>query len=391
MTSLPVKLVEYVAAAGAASAITYYVIGIWSARAFLKSVRDHKPSAPFAPPISILKPLKGIDPEIYESLRSHCRQTYPDYEIVCGVSDPEDPAVPLVRRLQTEFPDARIQLLVCDKSLGANTKVSNLAQMLSAARFDHLVVNDGDIRVPSDYVQQVVSPLADPKVGLVTCLYRGIAAPTLGSRLEALGISTDFAPGVLTARKLESGIRFGLGSTLCFRRVELKAIGGFESFADYLADDYEIGRRLSAHGFAVYLSLLVVDTFLPRYSFNEFVDHQLRWARTIRDARSAGYVGLIFTFGLPWSLLALVASRGAGWAWGLFALTLAARILLALEVGVKVMGDRQVWKLLWLLPLRDLVGVLTWAASFFGHTVVWRGERFEVEDGRLRRIASTGS
>jgi ceramide glucosyltransferase len=387
MTSLPFKLVEYLSAVGAACAIAYYVIGIWSARSFRRDVREHKLGAKFSPPISILKPLRGIDPEIYESLRSHCRQNYPEYEIIFGVSDPKDPAVPLVHRLQAEFPESRIQLIVCEKKLGVNTKVSNLVQMLIVARYDHLIVNDGDIRVPSNYLERVVSPLADTQVGLVTCLYRGIAASTLGSRLEALGISTDFAPGVLTARTLEGGIRFGLGSTLCFRRADLKAIGGFESFADYLADDYEIGRRLFAHGLSVQLSPIVVETFLPRYSFGEFVDHQLRWARTIRDARNAGYLGLIFTFGLPWSLLALIASRGAAWAWGLLALTLAVRMLLALEVGVRVMNDGQVKQLLWLLPVRDLVGVLTWAASFFGSTVVWRGERFEVKDGRLQRIA----
>jgi ceramide glucosyltransferase len=391
MTSLPVKFVEYVAAFGATCATTYYLIGVWSARAFLRHVgresRDHR----FSPPISILKPLKGVDPQLYEGLRSHCRQDYPDYEIIFGVRDPQDPAVPLVRQLQAEFPQVPIRLITCSTNLGENTKVSNLAQMVISARHDHLIVNDGDIRVPADYVRQVIWPLSDSRAGLVTCLYRGIAAPTLGSRLEALGISTDFAPGVLTARILEGGLRFGLGSTLCFRRADLNAIGGFESFADYLADDYELGRRLSAQGLAVHLSRVVVETFLPRYSFRAFINHQLRWARTIRNARSAGYLGLMFTFGLPWALLALIAARGAPWAWGLLGLTMGARIWLALEVGATVMNDGQVQDLLWLLPLRDFAGVLTWLASFAGHTVIWGGERFEVKDGKLRRTVPANS
>ena len=387
MTSLPVKFVEYLAAFGAACATAYYFIGIWSARAFLRDADRESSDSGFCPPISILKPLKGMDPQLYESLRSHCRQDYPDYEIIFGVRDLEDPAVPVVRQLQAEFPHVPIQLIACSRNLGVNTKVSNLVQMVASARHNHLVVNDGDIRVPTDYLRRVISLLSDSRVGLVTCLYRGIAAPTLGSRLEALGISTDFAPGVLTARTLEGGLRFGLGSTLCFRRADLKAIGGFESFADYLADDYELGRRLVAQGLAVQLSPLVVETFLPPYSFGAFIDHQLRWARTIRDARSAGYLGLMFTFGLPWALLALIAARGAPWAWGLLALTVGARIWLALQVGGAVMNDGQVRDLLWLVPLRDFAGVLTWLASFAGRTVIWRGERFEVKDGKLRRVA----
>ncbi len=182
------------------------------------------------PPISILKPLKGTDPEIYESFRSHCLQDYPEYEIIFGVSDPNDPAIESVKALQREFPDRRIQLLVSPKILGANVKVSNLAQMLTEARYDHLIVNDSDIRVEPDYLRRVIAPLADSRVGMVTCLYRGVAGATLGSRLEALGISTDFCPSVLAARQLEGGIRFGLGSTLAFRRAELEKIGGFIAF-----------------------------------------------------------------------------------------------------------------------------------------------------------------
>ena len=169
----------------------------------------------------------------------------------------------MVRKLQAKYPNLPIELIVCDRVLGANIKVSNLAQMLPAARHELLLVNDSDIRVPADYLRKVITPLADASVGLVTCLYRGVASPTLGSRLEALGISTDFVPGVLSARFLDKGLHFGLGSTLAFRRRDLEAIGGFEALLDYLADDYELGRRIAATGKRVELSAATVTTFLP--------------------------------------------------------------------------------------------------------------------------------
>ena len=344
------KIIQIVAAIGIVSSSFYYLLCIWSAAKFR---REHGVAGdgsrttpaltkPFLPPISILKPLKGIDPEIYESFRSHCLQDYAEYEIIFGVSDPDDPAVESVKKLQAEFPNRRIQLVVSQKTLGANVKVSNLAQMLTEARYDHLIVNDSDIRVEPDYLRRVIAPLANPRVGMVTCLYRGVAAATLGSRLEALGISTDFCASVLAARQLERGIHFGLGSTLAFRRAELEKIGGFASFADHLADDYELGRRIDELGLSVQLSEVVVETHLPAYRMNGFLAHQLRWARGVRDARAGGYVGLVFTFGLFWALLALAASRGALWAWCALAFTVCLRVTVALLVGRKILQDRQV-------------------------------------------------
>jgi ceramide glucosyltransferase len=236
-------------------------------------------------------------------------------------------------------------------------------------------------------LRRVIAPLADPKVGMVTCLYRGIAAGTLGSRLESLGISTDFSPGVLVARQVEGGIRFGLGSTLAFRRHDLEAVGGFQVFVDYLADDYEIGRRMAERGLEVQLSETAVETLVPPYSVRDFFVHQLRWARSVRDSRPWGYLGLGLTFGLAWSLLTLAFAHGATWAWTLLAATLAMRMLVAIVVGHLVLRDRRVLRLLWLLPLRDLIAVLLWFASFTGHTVAWRGVAFRLKDGKLARIS----
>lgn len=391
----PRTVLEALIAADTVGCLFFYGFSFLGLASFLRHAHKTGPGTPLGqehlPPVSILKPLKGVDPEIWESFCSHAQQQYPEFELIFGVSDSNDPACATVRKLQAEYPACSIQLLVCDRILGTNVKVSTLAQMLPHACHEILIVNDSDIRVPSDYLRQVVTPLRNPQVGLVTCLYRGLSAKTLGSRLESLGIGADFVPGVLSARLLEGGLRFGLGSTLVFRRHDLAAIGGFESFLDYLADDYELGRRLSATGKRVELSQTVVDTFLSPYTWRQFWQHQLRWSRTIRDARRWGYAGLIFTFGLPWSLATLVAANGALWAWFLFAFTLGARLLVGLSASIAVLHDRQILSNIFLLPLRDLLAPLLWAGGFFGNRIHWRGDDFYLKQGRLSRIQKEDS
>ncbi len=387
-------LLEVAAVIGTAGSLFFYSLSTLGLLSFLRDARrkvnqaaSHGLPNNQLPPVSILKPLKGIDPEIWESFCSHCEQDYPQFQLIFGVSDGADPAVEVVRRLQAKYPAVPIELIVCDRVLGTNIKVSNLVQMLPAARHEILLVNDSDIRVPPDYLRKVVAPLADDTVGLVTCLYRAVAAPTLGSRLEALGISTDFVPGVLSARFLEKGLHFGLGSTLAFRRSELEAIGGFEALLDYLADDYELGRRIVANGKKVELSAATVTTFLPAYTTGEFFRHQLRWSRTIRDARRSGYVGLIFTFGVPWALVTLLAARGAPWAWALLGLLLIVRCAVGMVTATLVLGDRQVVRSMVLLPLRDLIAPIVWAASFMGSRIYWRGDVFILKDGRFTNVS----
>jgi len=365
----------------------YYCLCLWSARQFLRQRAAAVPSS-FTPPISFLKPLKGMDPEIYASLRSHCLVDYPEYEIVFGVNSADDPAVGSVEQLRREFPSHPIQLIVCPEVLGGNRKVSSLIQMLPHARYGHLLVNDSDIRVEADYLRRVVAPLQDPDVGIVTCLYRGIAGGTLGSRLESLGISTDFCGGVLSAIQIENGIHFGLGSTLVFRRMELQSAGGFEALVDYLADDYELGQRLSKNGLHGHLSEVVVETFLPAYTWREFFDHQLRWARSVRDSRGWGYLGVALTFGLPWALLALIAGWETLWVWLVFGLTLGLRGVMAYVLGVCVAQDRQVLRHFWLIPVRDVAALFIWVAGYLGTTVVWRGDRFSLRNGKLTRVVA---
>jgi ceramide glucosyltransferase len=371
----------------------YCLLSIWSAVRFVSQSRQAlapgalRPPQPGVAAVSILKPLKGADPEIYENFRSHCLQDYPSYEILFGISDANDPAAKLVEKLQCEFPQRAIRLVLCDKNLGVNGKVSSLIQLAAAASHDTLLVNDSDIRVVPDYLRTVIAELQVPDTGLVTCLYRGVPAKSLASRLESLGISTDFAAGVLTAWQIEGGLHFGLGSTLAFRRREVEAIGGFEALVDYLADDYELGKRIADQKLNVTLSKVIVETLLPAYGFSGFWTHQLRWARTIRAARPGGYAGLLLTYTLAWAMLALLLAGGAAWAWILFAAAGFLRIAMAVACGVFAVRDESVVRSLWLLPLRDLIAPLVWLAGIFGRKIMWRGQEFELEKGKLKRTS----
>ncbi len=372
----------------------YYAVALWSARAFLRRARF---PAAFAPLVSILKPLRGTDPGMAEGFASHCRQDYDgEYEILFGVSSLDDPAAAVVQALQAEFPEQAIRLILCPDVLGPNGKVSNLTQLLPHARHDYLVINDSDIRVGARYLAQILAPFTPAQdlkpTGLVTALYRGrahglagLGSPTLGSRLEALGIATEFAPGVLTSRYLEGGLRFGLGSTLAVSRTALNAIGGLAPLVDYLADDYQLGARIYAAGFSVELAEEVVETSVPAWRFSGFLDHQLRWLRTMRESRRGGYAGLVFSYGMAWALLNLIATGFSLPAIALFSVALLFRACLALGVGVGILGDAQVLRDLWLLPLRDLIALGLWAWSYASDTVTWRGESFTLKDGKLKR------
>lgn len=378
---MPVLISAMIAALFALCGMGFYVLCLWSVRNFRRCSRMAQPD--FAPPVSILKPLRGVDPQMYESFRSHCVQDYPQYEIIFGVNEADDPAVDAVRQLMREFPACRIQLVICPEVLGTNRKTSNLVQMLPYARHEYILINDSDIHVTPNYLRRVMAPFGRTDVGMVTCPYRGIAANTLGSKLESAGISTDFFAGVLSAWQIEKGLHFGLGSTLAMSRNALEAIGGLEPLVDYLADDFELGSRIAKAGFEVVLVDLVVETHLPSYSFRGFFEHQMRWARSTRDSRRRGYVGILLTFGLPWAMLAVLLSHGTWWSWIVLAAAALLRASVAVQVG-RVVQDPFIFRHLSLIPLRDLIAFWVWFASFAGHHVHWRGEVFILEDGKIR-------
>jgi len=374
------------------AALAYSFLVFRAARAYSRSFRTALPD--FYPSVSILKPVKGVDPEMYAAFASHCRQEYPgEYEILFGVHSMEDTAVEAIEKLRREFPEQTIRILVCPQILGANGKVGNLVQIVAEARYEYLLINDSDIRVSPHYLRNVMPAFAvasktGKPVGMVTALYRGRSDErlgTLGSRLEALGIATDFMPSVLTARWLEKGLRFGLGSTLAVTREALNAIGGLRPLVDYLADDYELGARMFQAGYRVELAREVVETSIPAYSFSEFFAHQLRWARTVRDSRPLGYFGLLLTFGLPWALGNVIASAASLDSIALLSVMVCVRVAVALTVGVGLLGDVGTLRNLYLLPLRDMLALAVWFWSFADDHVVWRGERFSLHDGKLVR------
>jgi ceramide glucosyltransferase len=364
----------------ALAGVGYLLAVLWCVRRFATRAI----AAPgFSPPVSILKPLKGADPQMYESFRSHCLQDYPDFEIIFGVNDADDPAVAEVERLRLEFPRIPMQLVVCSEVLGTNRKVSNLVRMLREARHEHVVINDSDIRVGPDYLRKVMAPFADPNVGLVSALYRAVAGRTVSSAIESLAISTEFAGGILMAINIEHGMHFALGSTLAVTKTSVGAIGGLKVLVDYLADDYELGNRIWQAGYKIELADTVVETFVPDYSFSGMFRHQLRWARTIRDRRSAQYLGLTIVYAVPWALIALLLSGGAMWGWTLLAVTLSVRLINAYVQAADVLNDSKAAGRIWLVSLRDCVALMIWAASFFGSTIAWRDEKFKLKDGKL--------
>jgi ceramide glucosyltransferase len=368
----------------------YYLAAIIAARVYL--ISRHNPLGAFTPSVSILKSLKGIDTGMLEAFRSHCRQNYAgEFELLFGVSALDDPAVAAVEALQREFPERTIQLVECPQKLGTNGKVSTLAQLVPHARYEFLLINDSDITVGPIYLARVMAQFAaamnghDTRpVGMVTALYRGRAHETLASRLESLTI-VEFQCGVLLSKMIEGGMRYALGSTLAVRREALEKIGGFAALADQLADDYELGARIARAGYRIGLSAEAVETSVPAYDWRGFVDHQLRWMRTVRDARPWGYAGLVFTAGLAWAILNVIASGVSPLSLWLLGLCFFLRLTLAMTVGAQVLADHQLLPNLWLLPLRDFVATGLWIAGFAGNTIMWRGERFVVRNGKLRK------
>jgi len=363
----------------------YFGLCVWAAQRFRRQ-DSGAVHGDFAPPVSVLKSLKGLDPKMYAAFRSHCVLDYPEYELLFGVSDLQEPALQLVKRLQQEFPQRQIRVIHCPRSLGMNGKVSTLTQMVPDAKYEHILINDSDIVAPGDYLRRVMRNFGGTGAGMVTSLYRGLAGNTIPSRLEALGLSTDFMGGVLVAREMEGGMRFALGATMATTKSVLREIGGLEALVDYLGDDYELGARTAAAGFRVALADVVVETALRDYNWADFWSHQLRWARNVKDRRHAQYLGLIVTFGLAWGVLAVLLDWHAWWTWAALGIVAIARVTAVVAIGRSVLRDPNVLRDLWLFPVRDFVALAVWIASFASDEVEWRELRFRVRNGRLEKL-----
>ena len=365
----------------------YYVVAIIAARRFFAK-RANSLSSDFTPPVSILKPIYGLDRETYENYASFCRQDYPEFEILFCVSDEQDPAVPVIRKIIQDFPGRSIRLLVGSELLGASDKVNKLCRMAREARHEIVIVTDSDVRVEPGFLRAIAAAFRDPEVGGVTCLYRGLTDGSFAASLEAMGNSTDFAAGVLV-NWLGGKIDFMLGAIMATTKKNLAEIGGFESLVDYFCDDFELGNRIAKKGRHIELSTFPVSIVYPRETLAEAFWHQVRWNLSIRYSRPAGHLGLIFTQGLPWTILAVLIAPSAAIALAYVAAYVVLRSEMARTVGVSGMQDRALRAKLALLPVRDAFAFLVWLASFFPQRIRWRDKEFYVRDRRLVPAASS--
>jgi ceramide glucosyltransferase len=341
------------------------------------------PRPPTGPGITVFKPLKGLEPLSRECLTSFLTQDYHPFKVLCGVRDPDNPVVALIRELQQAHPECHLEMVICPEDLGRNPKISTLRQLMPRARYDLLVIADGDVRVGPDYLAQVAAAFRQPGVGLVSCPYRAGRSRTLGAALEALTIAADFIPSVAVAKSVE-GIRFALGATMALTRQALTAIGGLAPLADFLADDYQLGLKVAQTGLQVEILPYVVETNNPEMSFSAYLAHQLRWARTYRVCRPAGYLAYGITHALVYSLVILLVAGLAPWTWGLVAATLALRGTLAVfSERLCLKGELPPWAFA-LLPVKDLLAFGLWLLSFLGRRVSWGEHTFHVtREGKL--------
>jgi ceramide glucosyltransferase len=366
--------------------LAYYLLAILAGFRFFSSARrEIGANQNISPPISVLKPIRGLDRETYENYASFSAQDYPEFEILFAVSDSSDPAIPEIERVIRDFPQRPLRLLIGSEPLGVSDKVNKLARMAREAKHELLLVSDSDVRVEPDFLRAVAAPFRYAGIGGVTCLYRGIADECFAATLEALGNTADFAPGVLVAR-LFGGIDFMLGAVMATTKSQLAAIGGFESLADYFCDDFELGNRIAASGKRVVLSDFPVSIVYPREKLSQAFRHQLRWNLSIRYSRPWGHFGLIFSQGLPWAILGAVLAPSAAIAGAYLAAYLVLRCTMALVVGAWGMHDETVRRYWRLLPLRDLFAFVVWVASFFPQRIYWRDREFYVREKRLVSI-----
>ena len=360
----------------ACAPLVYYAIATLATARFFSRERKKKFGS-YCPPVSVLKPVRGVDFASYENFRSFCLQDYPEYEILFCVNDLQDTAVPLIQKLMAEFPRRSIRLLSNAPQLGSNRKVNNLALAAREAKYELLMQSDGDVRVSANYLREMAALFEGAESGVVSCFYRGVTQKNVWAEIEALGAASDFAPSVLVADWLE-GVKFALGASVATTKPWLAKIGGYEALANVLADDYEIGNRVAKCGGRVMVSREVVATMYPKLTFREFWEHQSRWARTVRLCRPASYVGLLFTHGLFWAVIGALASFSRAGTAFFFGSYLVLRLVLAWTAGVWGLRDETSRMKWWLVPARDAMHFAVWMGSFFSNRIKWGQAEFRL-------------
>jgi ceramide glucosyltransferase len=374
----------------AAGPLVYYLLSLFCTVEYFRALRKLPPrDDSFAPPVSILKPVRSIDQGAYENFASYCQLDYPEYELVFAMADPHDPIIPVIKKLQKNFPARSIRFVTDVPRVGENNKVNSLCRLVAEARYDLLVMTDSDVRVERDYLREVVAPFADSRVGAVTSFYRCAGGGTLAADLDMLGMCMDSVPSALVARRLEGKVQFAFGWTMATSKDRLAEIGGWEAMANHHSDDFELGNRIAGRGHRVELMRQPVWMVFPKQSFSEYLRHELRWSIGLRNVRPAGYAGMIFTHGLPWAILAAGVAAASGWtvlAVGYIAAYLVLRLGVAGTAGVWGLRDRKIAGKLWLAPLRDAISAMVWCAGFFTNKIKWRGLEYRVKSRLLEPV-----
>ncbi len=385
---LSLNLIAYAVLAVATFPFAYYLIALYSAARFFRRSKATATGPDFLPPVSNLKPIRGLDPEAYENFASLCRQDYPDYELLFCVSARTDPVVPIIEKLVRDFPERSIRIIFGSGRSGSNDKVAKLARLVSEARHEVLVINDSDVRVAPDYLRTVVAPLRDPKVGAVTCFYASTGDPTFTDKLQTVGMMSDFFASIVVARQLD-GVKFALGTTIATTRSHLAEFGGYESLENRPADDLLVGRMIAEQGYTIELLPYIVSTVPDYASFGEFFHKRLRWMVVMRHMRPWGHFGLVFTHSLPWCAIAILVHPTPAVALGYLGAYAVLRVAMMWLVGIHGLKQRVLWKRMPFIPLWDATAFLLWVTSFARRSIRWRGGDYRIRDGRLVPVISS--
>lgn len=376
-----ISSVSYVVLGIAAIPFIYYGIALFSTWRFFSRPQKAR-HQDFTPPVSNLKPVRGLDPDAYENYASFCRQDYPDYELLFCVGDQNDPVIPVLHQLVRDFPERRIRILDSSGGTGVNDKVMKLAQLVSEAEHEVVMISDSDVRVSPDYLRKVVAPLADPAVGAVTCFYVSIEEKTFTEHLQTMGMFSDFYPGILVARQLD-GVKFALGPTIATTRTRLAGFGGYKAIENRPADDLLVGRLIAEQGYEVVLSPYTISTVADFGSMSDLFHKRLRWIVVMRHMRPWGHLGLLLTQGLPWCLLAIAVHPTASVALSYLGTYLVLRSAMTWMVGGWGLKQESLWKKVALIPVWDGMAFLIWLTSFTRNSIRWRNGEYYIRDGAL--------
>jgi ceramide glucosyltransferase len=377
------KILEYGILFAAAIPFIFYILAVHSSSRYFWQARKTPPkNLDFTPPVSNLKPVRGLDPGAHENFVSLCRQDYPEYELIFCVTDQSDPSVPVIQKLMEDFPERQIRLLYSAGHTAINDKVAKLRLMESEAKYEYLVINDSDVRVDREYLRRVVEPLRDPKVGGVTCFYASVEDTTFVEKLQTVGMISDFYAGLLVAWQLD-GVHFALGPTMVSTKKWVKGFGGFQVLESRPADDLLFGRLIAEQGVEVKLLPYVVQTTPDFEGVGELYTKRLRWMTVMRAMRPWGHFGLLFTWGLPWTTLAVLVHPTlavTGAYWGGY---LAFRLVMTWLIGIVGLKQGDLWRKMALIPVWDAMAFGVWVMSFTQSSIRWRGVDYKLQDGRF--------